>query len=138
MLRNLKFNPYDIMNDTHTETEAVDIDAIADKCVPPVTDCDTPTLELTPEVEPETVKLGDAYDECLLGATMRGNYAYSLKRMIEFECRNTRMGWDEAREKLAREIVAIMREHGALSPEFIDDELMVEPIRIIRPDELKG
>ena len=94
---------------------------------------DEPQL-ITPEVEPMAVKLGDQYDECLLGATVRGNFAYSLKRMIDFEVRHRRVTADEAREVIGRDIVEIMRTHGNLSPEFIDDELMVEPVKIIVPN----
>jgi hypothetical protein len=89
---------------------------------------------ITPEVEPMAAKLGDQYDECLLGATVRGNFAYSLKRMIDFEVRHRHITADEAREIIGRDIIKIMQTHGSLSPEFIDDELMVEPVRIIIPN----
>ena len=79
------------------------------------------------------VKLGDVYDHCLLGATARGKYAYSIKKLMEFQVRDMGVSEDEARRIIGEDIVELDRKWGTRSPEFIDDELTEQRIEIIMP-----
>lgn len=79
------------------------------------------------------IKLGDHYDECLLGATIRGNMAYSIKRLVQLEMRNRKCSEEEARRYLGEDMVELHRVYGYSSPEFIDDELMEARVEIIMP-----
>jgi hypothetical protein len=97
----------------------------------------------TPEnPEPENlpaIKLGDAYDHCLLGATIRGRYAYSLKLLIETEATNRKVPRSKAEEFLREEIVSLAQTYGAECPEIVDDTLMPdEGPKIIRPSTWRG
>ena len=112
------------MSETNTPTE--NPDNVAEVVLLPQT-------EATPNDQITAVKLGDIYDPCLLGATMRGNYAYSLKRMIQHEMRVRSVDEDTARDVIGKDIIELMRMYGMDSPEFIDDELMEARIEIIMP-----
>lgn len=82
-----------------------------------------------PEEERTAFKLDDAYDSCLLGATVdiygRDRYAYSLVRLIRFEMKRRGCTAQEARQAIADEmVIPILREHGMDGPTFINDELI--------------
>ena len=89
-------------------------------------------LELKDDVV-AAVKLGDVYDHCLLGATARGKYAYSIKRLMEFQIRDMGVSEDEARRIIGEDIVELDAKWGTRSPEFIDDELTEQRVEIIMP-----
>lgn len=94
-------------------------------------------VPMTPEEELQTIKLGDQYDECLLGATINGRFAYSLKKLVAFEVAHRGIPADEARKVIGQDIMALFARYGANGPEFIDDELMPEPEepRIVKPGD---
>jgi len=92
-----------------------------------------PTGEITYLEDAPAIKLGDSYDTCLLGSTIRGRYAYSLKRLIERETINRRCDPETAERAVAEEIVEIARTYGSNSPEFIDDTLLDTEPRIVIP-----
>lgn len=89
-------------------------------------------IELSDDVV-AAVKLGDVYDHCLLGATARGKYAYSIKKLMEFQIRDMGVSEDEARRIIGEDIVELDRKWGNRSPEFIDDELTEQRVEIIMP-----
>jgi hypothetical protein len=82
----------------------------------------------TLDPEPEAIKLDDAYDCCLLGATIgleTDRFAYSVSKLLRFERARIHEGSTaEAREALAEIIMDIQREHGPMSPVFVNDELL--------------
>lgn len=111
-----------------TPTECIDTE-------PPIVDMEGKTV--APEEELQTIKLGDQYDECLLGATINGRFAYSLKRLVAFEVAHRGIKPEEARQILGQDIMALFARYGANGPEFIDDELMPDPEepRIVKPGD---
>jgi hypothetical protein len=96
-------------------------------------DTETPTTEVTPDADIPAIKLGDIYDHCLLGATVKGRFAYSIKELMKFQMRNYGLDPDQAREAVSKDIVEVAAQFGAESPEFIDDELMEARVEIIMP-----
>ena len=84
------------------------------------------TMKLPPPEEepPTTMKLGDEFDAALLGATITGQYAYSLTRLSMIVMQDMHVHPEVAQKMVAEQVVAVMREHGAESPVFVDDSLM--------------
>jgi hypothetical protein len=80
------------------------------------------------EQDPQAVKLDNAYDCCLLGATIgleADRFVYSVSKLLRFERARIHEGSTaEAREALAEIIIKIQREHGPMSPVFVNDELL--------------
>ena len=92
---------------------------------------------------PEAIKLDDAYDVALLGASMSihetDRFAYSVSKLLRYERARLNVPTAQAREALADIITAIQREAGPLAPIFINDELVLglvedeDAIKIITP-----
>ena len=80
---------------------------------------------------PEAIKLDDAYDVALLGASMSihetDRFAYSVSKLLRYERARLKVPTAQAREALADIITAIQREAGLRAPIFINDELL-EPV----------
>ena len=74
--------------------------------------------------EQTAMKLGDEFDAALLGATITGQYAYSLTRLSMIVMQDMYVHPEVAQKMVAEQVVAVMREHGAESPVFVDDSLM--------------
>ncbi len=89
----------------------------------------------TPEEDLGTMKLGDQYDECLLGASICGRYAYSLKSLVQFEVIHRRIGEEEAKNVIGMDIVLLNQKYGTKAPIFIDDSLMPEKPQIAVPGQ---
>ena len=71
-----------------------------------------------------TMKLGDEFDAALLGATIRGQFAYSLTRLSMIVMQDMKVHPEVAQQMVAKQVVSVMREHGDEAPVFIDDSLM--------------
>lgn len=75
----------------------------------------------------EIPRLGEEYDGCLLGCTVGIHgpdvFVYSLKKLVEAEIIRTGNPAETVREQLALEITGIQRDHGALAPVFVNDEI---------------
>lgn len=98
----------------------------------------------TPAPEPRAIKLDDAYDCCLLGATLgleADRFVYSISKLLRFERSRLKVTTVEARGALAEVVMAIQREAGPLSPVFVNDELVLgevedeDAIKIIQPGD---
>jgi hypothetical protein len=78
--------------------------------------------------EPQAARLAEAYDACLLGALVDlhapPRFVYSLRKLILFEMKRTGNPAQTCREEVATWVIGIQREHGPLSPAFVDDELL--------------
>ena len=98
-------------------------------------------MNILPDPEPagpQAVKLDDAYDVCLIGATLgleTDRFAYSISRLIRFERTRLKVSTAVAREILAKNLCDVQREHGVLAPVFINDELL-DPVE--DGDEITG
>lgn len=94
-----------------------------------------------PEPEPqEAIKLDDSMDCCLAGATIgleTDRYVYSVSKLLRFERSRLKVTTAEARESLAKDITAIQREHGPLSPVFLNDELTLGEVEDEKPKILQ-
>lgn len=78
---------------------------------------------------PEAVKLVPAYDSCLCGATVSLNeqdrFVYSLRKLIRFTMIEHGCKATEARSIIVRDFITpLAREHGPLSPVFLNDEII--------------
>ena len=80
------------------------------------------------------MKLGDQFDAALLGATITGQYAYSLTRLSMIVMQDMHVHPEVAQKMVAEQVVAVMREHGAESPVFVDDSLMFGADIAIEPE----
>ncbi len=106
-------------------------------------------MNLLPEPEPEpepqeAIKLDDSMDCCLAGATIgleTDRFVYSVSKLLRFERSRMKVTTAEARESLAKDIMAIQREHGPLSPVFVNDELTLgevedeDAVKIVKPGD---
>jgi hypothetical protein len=70
------------------------------------------------------MKLGDEFDAALLGATIQGQFAYSLTRLSMIVMQDMHVHPEVAQKMVAQQVVTVMREHGDNAPVFIDDSLM--------------
>jgi hypothetical protein len=70
------------------------------------------------------MKLGDEFDAALIGATIQGQYAYSLTRLSMIVMQDLHVHPETAQKMVAEQVVTILREHGADAPVFVDDSLM--------------
>jgi len=77
-----------------------------------------------PTPDNTTMKLGDEFDAALLGATIRGQFAYSLTRLAMIVMQDMHVHPEVAQKMVAEQVVTVMREHGDEAPVFIDDSLM--------------
>lgn len=80
------------------------------------------------------MKLGDQFDAALLGATITGQYAYSLTRLSMIVMQDMHVHPEVAQKMVAEQVVAVMREHGAESPVFVDDSLMFGADIAVEPE----
>jgi hypothetical protein len=76
------------------------------------------------DTEQTTMNLGDEFDAALLGATIRGQFAYSLTRLAMIVMQDMHVHPEVAQQMVAQQVVTVMREHGDDAPVFIDDSLM--------------
>jgi hypothetical protein len=85
-----------------------------------------PTEPETSEVEVTALKLGDEFDSALLGATIRGQFAYSLTQLTILAMNQRTIAAEEAQEFVAQQVLAVTKVHGDAAPVFIDDWLLAE------------
>jgi hypothetical protein len=74
--------------------------------------------------EIQAVKLGDEFDSALMGATIRGQFAYSLTQLTMLMMQRMNMTAESAQQVVGNEVVAITRQYGDAAPVFIDDFLL--------------
>jgi hypothetical protein len=95
--------------------------------VTPITPDSAP--ENAPENAPqqmEALKLGDEFDTALLGATIRGQFAYSLSQLTVIAVKQRGISVPEAQEFVAQQVIAITRANGDAAPVFIDDWVLAQ------------
>ena len=90
----------------------------------------TPQEQLGAMTDPTTsdmsaFKLGDEFDAALIGATITGLYAYSLTRLSMIVMQEMNVHPETAQKMVAKQVIDIMQIHGAESPVFVDDSLML-------------
>lgn len=95
----------------------------------PITDA--PNTEFLPSGTPEpaettmqAMKLGDEFDGALLGATIRGQFAYSLVILTEMAMERFALDEEQARGYVGHNVVLATRDCGDAAPVFVDDELV--------------
>lgn len=81
------------------------------------------------------MKLGDEFDAALIGATIQGQYAYSLTRLSMIVMQDLHVHPETAQKMVAEQVVTILREHGADAPVFVDDSLMFGADIAVEPEE---
>jgi len=69
------------------------------------------------------IKLGEQFDTALMGATIRGQFAYSLTRLAEITMEVKGIGIEEARKLIFEDVVGLTQNYGDEAPVFIDDSL---------------
>ena len=69
------------------------------------------------------IKLGEQFDTALMGATIRGQFAYSLTRLAEITMEVKQISIEDARKLIFEDVVGITRNYGDEAPVFIDDAL---------------
>lgn len=74
--------------------------------------------------EQTAMKLGDEFDAALLGATITGQFAYSLTRLAMIVMQDMKVHPEVAQKMVSEQVVAVMRKHGDEAPVFVDDSLM--------------
>ena len=74
----------------------------------------------------QALKLGDEFDSALIGATIRGEFAYSLTQLTIIAMNQQNMTADAAQQFVAQQVMAVTRAHGAAAPVFVDDWLLAE------------
>jgi hypothetical protein len=89
-----------------------------------------------PTTPPGALKLGPKYDEAIMGATIRGEFVYSLTKLAKIET-TEEVTADMAVAYIAQQVIDVTRKWGEQAPVFVDDSLFVEPVvvDIIAPDE---
>ena len=90
----------------------------------------------TPTPPAAALKLGPKYDTAIMGASIRGEFVYSLTKLVEIET-TEEVSAAEAQAYIAEQVVDVTRQWGDSAPVFVDDSLFVEPvnIEIVAPDE---
>ena len=83
-------------------------------------------VSLDPAQEMQALKLGDEFDSALIGATIRGEFAYSLTQLTIIAMNQQNMTADAAQQFVAQQVMAVTRAHGAAAPVFVDDWLLAE------------
>lgn len=69
------------------------------------------------------IKLGEQFDTALMGATIRGQFAYSLTRLAEITMEVKQISIEDARKLIFEDVVGLTRNYGDEAPVFIDDSL---------------
>jgi len=69
------------------------------------------------------IKLGEQFDTALMGATIRGQFAYSLTRLAEITMEVKQISIEDARKLIFEDVVGLTRNYGDEAPVFIDDAL---------------
>jgi hypothetical protein len=82
---------------------------------------DDQTLKLGDGLEDQTLKLGDGFDEALIGATIVGQYVYSLNKLQALAMKQMSIGVEQAQQFVAHQAIYLMQTHGPNSPVFVDD-----------------
>jgi hypothetical protein len=88
------------------------------------TDTDDQSVVPQPTDDHTAMKLGDEFDAALLGATIKGQFAYSLTRLSMIVMQDLSVHPEVAQKMVAQQVVTVMREHGDDAPVFVDDSLM--------------
>lgn len=101
------------------------------------TETTTNEAPTTGETTYEAMKLGDEFDGALIGATIRGQFAYSLVVLTEMASERFGLDLDAARAYVGHNVVLATREAGDAAPVFVDDEL-VRGAPVIRGTQRKG
>lgn len=108
---------------------------VQDKPSPQPTTVPQPDDQQPPTPDNATMKLGDEFDAALLGATIRGQFAYSLTRLAMIVMQDMKVHPEVAQKMVAQQVVTVMREHGDEAPVFIDDSLMFGADIAVEPED---
>jgi hypothetical protein len=92
-----------------------------DTTQPPAETSDDQTLKLGDGLEDQTLKLGDGFDEALIGATIVGQYVYSLNKLQALAMKQMSIDAEQAQQFVAHQAIYLMQTHGPNSPVFVDD-----------------
>ena len=74
-------------------------------------------------------KLGEKYDTALMGASIRGQFVYSLTKLAEIET-SEEVSAAAAGEFIAEQVIEVTRQWGDQAPVFVDDSLFPPPLTI--------
>ena len=69
----------------------------------------------------QTLKLGDGFDSALIGATIVGQYVYSLNKLQALAMKQMSIDAEQAQQFVAHQAIYLMQTHGPNSPVFVDD-----------------
>lgn len=83
-----------------------------------------PATEQPAEQTFQALKLGDEFDGALIGATIRGQFTYSLVILTELAMERFALDEGQARGFVGHNIVVATQAHGDAAPVFVDDELV--------------
>lgn len=98
-----------------------------------------PAPEPTEQEEPmQALKLGDEYDKALMGATIRGEFVYSLSQLVRITAEQRVITQDVAHGIVAEQVVDITRQHGRNAPVFVDDTLFRKEVIELDLDGMGG
>jgi hypothetical protein len=100
------------------------------------TEPEAPKPDAPPTNQNAALKLGPKYDEAIMGATIRGEFVYSLTKLATIET-TEEVSAEEAVAYIAQQVIDVTRQWGEQAPVFVDDSLFVAPvnIEIMAPDE---
>ena len=82
----------------------------------------------------QTLKLGDGFDEALIGATIVGQYVYSLNKLQALAMKQMSIDAEQAQQFVAHQAIYLMQTHGPNSPVFVDDWQVATTPQIVLTD----
>lgn len=74
----------------------------------------------------QTLKLGDGFDEAMIGITIEGQFVYSLNKLTELTKKQLGLDTEKAQGYVAHQAMYLKQTHGANSPVFVDDFPKIE------------
>lgn len=77
--------------------------------------------DTTQQPDDQTLKLGDGFDSALIGATIVGQYVYSLNKLQAIAMQQMSLDTEQAQQFVAHQAIYLMQTHGPNSPVFVDD-----------------
>lgn len=77
--------------------------------------------DTTQQPDDQTLKLGDGFDSALIGATIVGQYVYSLNRLTDIAKKQMSIDTEQAQQFVAHQAIYLMQTHGPNAPVFVDD-----------------
>lgn len=101
-----------------TEPETPNTDSPAPEQEQPIADTSTTDIQ--------ALKLGDEFDSALMGASIRGQFVYSLTELTIIAMNMRGISAEEAKQFTAQQVYAVTQMHGDAAPVFVDDWLLAE------------